>query len=57
MKAPDYTTIAWRIAKINIKIDPSFKEVDDIVIAVDASGIKVADRGEWIVRDGMLEGA
>jgi len=57
LKVPDYTTIAWRIAKINIKIDPSFKEVDDIVIAVDASGIKVADRGEWIVRDGMLEGA
>jgi len=36
LKAPDYTTIAWRIAEINIKIDPSFNEVDDTVMAVDA---------------------
>ncbi len=29
-------------------IDPLLKKEDDIVIAADASGIKVANRGEWV---------
>jgi hypothetical protein len=50
LKVPDYTTIWWRIAKkMDIKLDTSIiNNNDDIVIAVDSTGIKVANRGEWM---------
>jgi hypothetical protein len=50
LKVPDYTTIWWRIAKkMDIKLDTSIiNSNDDIVIAVDSTGIKVANRGEWM---------
>jgi len=50
-KVPDYTTIWWRIAKrkMDIKLDTSIiNSNEDIVIAVDSTGIKVANRGEWM---------
>ncbi len=58
LKAPDFTSIAWRVAKMDVSIDNTI--ADDIVIAADSSGIKVANRGEWIrkrwhVRRGFIK--
>lgn len=39
LDAPDYTSIAWRVARMQVAIDPSIKEEDDIVIAADSSCI------------------
>ena len=55
---PDYSTISRRINKLDIKVDE--KVGSDIVIALDSTGIKVANRGEWIrdkwhVRRGYLK--
>ena len=44
---PDFTTIWWRVARMKINLDPKINpEKDDIVIAVDSTGIKVTNRGE-----------
>jgi hypothetical protein len=49
---PDYTTINRRINRLDIKIkeDNKNKEFEDeyIVIAVDSTGIKVTNRGQWM---------
>jgi hypothetical protein len=56
---PDYSTISRRVNKLDIKIDKRIG--NDIVIALDSKGIKVANRGgEWIrdkwhVRKGYLK--
>ena len=55
---PDYSTISRRVNKLDIKIDKRIG--NDIVIALDGTGIKVANRGEWIrdkwnVRRGYLK--
>ena len=44
---PDYTIIHKRINKLDIKVNQDVGN-DDIVIAVDSTGIKVANRGEWM---------
>jgi hypothetical protein len=45
---PDYTTIYRRINQLAPKFERSLRELgDDVVIAIDASGIKVTNRGEW----------
>jgi len=47
---PDFTTIWWRIARMKIDLNSNVNpERDDIVIAVDSTGIKVTNRGEWIL--------
>ena len=43
---PDYSTISRRINRLEIKINE--KLGNDIVIALDSTGIKVANRGEWM---------
>ena len=44
---PDFTTIWWKVVKMKINLDPKVNlEKDDIVIAVDITGIKVTNRGE-----------
>jgi len=48
LKAPDYTTIWWRIAKMKIDLASSVDVNKGVTIAVDSSGIKVSNRGEWI---------
>jgi len=58
LNAPDFTSIQWRVAKMDVSIDNTI--TDDIVIAADSSGIKVANRGEWIrkrwnVRRGFIK--
>jgi len=44
---PDYSTIDRRVNRLDVKLDEEAYG-DDIVLAVDASGIKVANRGEWM---------
>jgi hypothetical protein len=51
---PDYTTINRRINRLDIKIkdtDNKDKEFEDqyIVIAIDSTGIKVTNRGQWMI--------
>lgn len=48
LKAPDYTTIWWRIARMKVDLAPSVDLGKDVTIAVDSSGIKVSNRGEWV---------
>jgi hypothetical protein len=55
---PHYSTISRRINRREIKINE--KLGNDIIIALDSTGIKVANRGEWIrhkwhVRKGYLK--
>jgi IS5 family transposase len=55
---PHYSTISRRINRLEIKINE--KLGNDIVIALDSTGIKVAKRGEWMqhkwnVRKGYLK--
>ena len=47
VQVPDYSTIDRRVSKLGIKLDEK-DYGDDIVLAVDGSGIKVANRGDWI---------
>jgi hypothetical protein len=46
---PDYTTISRRINKANIKIQDKSKDFEDnyLIIAIDSTGIKVINRGQW----------
>lgn len=47
---PDFTTIWWRVIRTQINLDPKTNpEGEGIVIAVDSTGIKVTNRGEWIL--------
>src|SRR3990172_1346687 len=48
LKAPDYTTIWWRVSKMKVDVSPSVAMDKDVTIAVDSTGIKVPNRGEWI---------
>ena len=51
LSIPDYSRIWRRINKLNITIsgdDESSVHVDNFVIAVDSTGVKVTNRGEWI---------
>jgi len=47
LKAADYTTIFKRLKKIKIEF-PLQELNDDIVVAIDSTGMKVSSRGEWI---------
>lgn len=60
LKAPDYTSIWWRVSRMKVELDPSIKPDEDVTIAIDSSGIKVSNRGEWIrqkwkVRRGFIK--
>ncbi len=43
---PDYTVIHKRINKLEIEVEQHLDK--EIVIAIDSTGIKVANRGEWM---------
>ncbi len=47
---PDYTTISRRINRLDIKIQDKSEEFENdyIVIAIDSTGIKVTNRGQWM---------
>jgi hypothetical protein len=42
----NHTLVHWRVNKLDIKISEDIG--NDIVIALDSTGIKVANRGEWM---------
>ena len=46
IKTPTYSAIWKRINKLHIKMNQKLGQ--DILIAIDSTGIKVADRGEWM---------
>ena len=52
---PDFTTIWWRVTKIEIDLDPRINLNEPITIAVDSTGIKVTNRGEWIKEKWLKE--
>jgi hypothetical protein len=63
---PDYTTINRRINRLNIKVEDATitdnESTNDnyIIIAIDSTGIKVTNRGQWIrdkwnIRKGYLK--
>ena len=57
---PNYSTISRRVNSQDIRISERREVGNDIVIAVDSTGIKVANRGEWMrhkwhVRRGYLK--
>jgi len=45
LKAADYTTLWHRIADLNIELPTNKRK---IVVAVDSTGIKVTNRGDWM---------
>jgi len=47
LKAADHSTICKRMKKIDIPL-PEKELNDDIIVALDATGMKVSNRGEWI---------
>ena len=55
IKAPSFSQIRRRAVKIEIDLYKTLKESkDDFVIAVDSSGVKVSNRGEWIRENGKF---
>jgi hypothetical protein len=51
LKAPDHSSIQWRAEMLPIKLDSALaKSSEDVIIALDASGIKVSNRGDWMRR-------
>ncbi|MCD6148512.1 IS5 family transposase [bacterium] len=46
IKSADYSTICKRLKKLDVNLPENLGR--DIVVAVDSSGIKVTNRGEWI---------
>jgi IS5 family transposase len=61
LTAPDHSSIQWRAEKLPIRLNDALaKSNEDVIIALDSSGIKVANRGDWIrhkwkVRRGYLK--
>ena len=45
---PDFTSIHKRVNKLDIKINDSIGNDNEIILAIDSTGIKVANRGEWM---------
>jgi len=45
-KIPDYTAIHKRINRLDVTVDT--KVGNDIIIAIDSTGIKAANRGDWM---------
>lgn len=49
LKVPDYSTIYRRVSAFVPEFERSLGDLgDEVVIAVDSSGIKVTNRGEWV---------
>jgi len=48
LRAPDYSTTCRRANGLSIDPEPHLDPGRPVTIAVDASGVKVSDRGEWM---------
>jgi Transposase DDE domain len=56
IEAPDHTTIGRRVSRLVLRIDEHIIHSNEpAVIAVDSSGIKVTNRGEWLSRKHGVE--
>ncbi len=55
LRVPDYTTMWWRISRVKVELDPGVNPEQDVTIAVDSTGIKVSNRGEWIRQRWMVK--
>ncbi|MCJ7574298.1 hypothetical protein MUO93_08560 [Candidatus Bathyarchaeota archaeon] len=47
LRSSDHSTTSRRVNKLSIDLKPHIDPERPATIAVDASSIKVADRGEW----------
>ncbi len=48
-EVPDHTTLARRVNRLKPKVEESIGRLKDgFVIAIDSSGIKVSNRGDWL---------
>ncbi len=47
---PDFTSIHKRINKLDIRMDESMNNdsENEIILAIDSTGIKAANRGKWM---------
>jgi hypothetical protein len=48
--SPDYSTLSLRIPKLDLDTGYEPRGGEEVVIAVDSTGIKVTNRGEWMRR-------
>jgi hypothetical protein len=49
LKKPDHATIHRRVSKLNLNLADSLRKSNEpVIIAIDASGVKVTNRGDWI---------
>jgi len=48
LRAADYTTLFKRIAASNVPFDACLLDREDMVVALDSTGFRVTNRGEWI---------
>jgi IS5 family transposase len=48
LKKPDHATIHRRVSRLDLGLDEHLLKSGSVVIAIDASGVKVTNRGEWI---------
>ena len=56
IEAPDHTTIGRRVSRLDLEIDEHLIDSNEpVVIALDSSGIKVTNRGDWVRRKHGLE--
>ena len=47
--AADYTTLFRRIRMFELSLSDTIKQTEgDVVVAIDSTGIKVTNRGEWM---------
>ena len=49
IEVPDYSTIDRRVNRLGVRLDEE-DYGNDLVLAVDASGVKVSNRGDWMRR-------
>ena len=55
-EAPDHTTVGRRVSKLKLDLDDQLINSNEpVTIAVDSSGVKVTNRGDWVRRKHGLE--
>lgn len=56
IEAPDHTTIGRRVSRLELRIEEHLiRSNEPVTIAVDSSGVKVTNRGDWLRRKHGLE--
>lgn len=56
IEAPDHTTIGRRVSRLDLRLDEHLIcSNEPVAIAVDSSGVKVTNRGDWVRKKHGLE--